>query len=239
LKKQGSIIDSYDFSVGDVDKDGYKVPVTFSVTPKESSTDTTAVLILSGEDIAMERIGTTYKATGNISIFDGLSATIILSENGTDRTEKLGDFGMLMEKFIPSYFVTFDGQSSYIKKNGEAAGTYERRGNITLEFHNAGNAYFKEAALVTEIDGIIADESAIADRQVLQVNKKFELSAGQTLVMYVRAVDSLGLVHKKVTTGFTLDAEGNPDDDEYWLWDNKETILDGDGNILHTSYDGY
>lgn len=239
LKKQGSIIDSYDFSVGDIDKERYEVPVTFSITPKESSAASSAKLILSGESISMERIGTTYKATGKISIFDGLTATIILSENGTDRTEKLGDFGMLMEKFIPSYFVSFDGTSGYSKKNGEAAGTYERRGNITLEFHNSGNAYFKEAVLVTEIDGIIVDEVPLADRQALQVNRKFELSAGQTLVMYVRAVDSIGLVHKRTTNQFSVDSEGNPDDAEYWNWDNKETILDEKGNILHTSENGY
>lgn len=239
LKKQGSIIDSYDFSVGDVDKDGYKVPVTFSVTPKESSTDTSAALIMSGESITMVRTGTTYKATGNISIFESLSAAIVLSDNGVDRTEKLGDFGMLMEKFIPSYFITFDGTSGYSKKNGEAAGTYERRGNITLEFHNPGNAAFKEAALITEIDGVVAAEEPMADRQAFQVNEKFELSAGQTLVMYVKAVDTLGLVHNKIVSKFVLDSEGNPDDEEYREWDNVETILDEDGNILHTSETGY
>lgn len=239
LKKQGSIIDSYDFSMGDVDKDGYKVPVTFSVTPKESSADTIAALILSGENIAMVRTGTTYKATGNISIFENLSAAIVLSDNGVDRTEKLGDFGMLMEKFIPSYFVTFDGTSGYSKKNGEAAGTYERRGNITLELHSSGNAAFKEAVMITEIDDVVVSEDPLADRQALQVNKKLDLSAGQTLVMYVSAVDSLGLVHKQIINEFSIDSEGNPDDDEYWNWNNKETILDEDGNILHTSEVGY
>lgn len=239
LKKQGSIIDSYDFSIGDVDKDGYKVPVTFSVTPKVSSADTTAALILSGESIAMVRTGTTYEATGNISIFESLSAAIVLSDGGVDRTEKLGDFGMLKDKFIPSYFLSFDGTSGYSKKNGEAAGTYERRGNITLELHSSGNAEFKEAVMITEIDGVVVSEDPLPYRQAFQVNKKFDISAGQTLVMYIRAVDHLGLVHKKIANKFSLDSEGNPDDDEYWNWDNVETILDEDGNILHTSYDGY
>ena len=239
MKKQASIIDAYDFSVGDVDKADYSVPVTFFVTPKVSSADTIARLILSGEDISMERTGTTYKATGSISIFDILSATVILSDNGVDRTEKLGEFGILMDKFIPSYFLTFDGYSGYTKKKGEAAGTYERRGTITLELHNSGNSAFREAIFTTEIDGVIVSEDPLIDRQAFQVDKKFDLSAGQTLVMYIKAVDSLGLVHKKIANRISIDSEGDPDDDEYGNWYNKETILDENGNILHTSEDGY
>jgi hypothetical protein len=240
MKKQASIIDTYDFTFGDVDKTNYAVSVTFIVTPKVSSADTMAKLVLPNEIIVMERAGTTYKASGSVSIFEALSATVILSDNGVDRTEKLGDFGLLMEKFIPSYFVTFDGYSGYNKKNGEAAGTYERKGNITLDLHNSGDAFFKEASFVTEIDGVAVSEDLLADyRQAFQVDEKFDLSAGQTLVMYIRAIDSLGLVHKRITNEFSIDSEGNPYDEENWNWNNKETILDEHGKILHTSTDGY
>ncbi|MBP1920205.1 hypothetical protein [Youngiibacter multivorans] len=239
MKKQASIIDTYDFTFGDVDKTNYAVPVTFIVTPKVSSADTMAKLVLPNETVTMERTGTTYKATSTVSIFEALSATVILSDNGVDKTEKLGEFGLLMEKFIPSYFVTFDGYSGYNKKNGEAAGTYERKGNITLDLHNSGDALFKKASLITEIDGVAVSEHPLADRQVFKVDEKFDLSAGQTIVMYVRAIDSLGLVHKRITNEFSIDSEGNPYDEENWNWNNKETILDENGKILHTSTDGH
>lgn len=239
LKRQASIIDSYDFTFGEVDKNSFEVPVTFTVTPKVSSQNTVAKLVLSGEDFIMERSGTTYSATGSISIFDELKASVIFSESGADSTEKLGEFGMLMEKFIPSFSVRFDGSSGYRKNNDEASGTYERKGTIALELYNFGSAAIIEAALIAEVDGVVVSEDDFSDSKALQVDRKYELKAGQTLVMYVKAVDSLGLTHIIRTNEISIGADGNQSGEEIWDWDNNKTLLDKDGKVVFTYDDRY
>jgi len=58
LKKQASLLDSYDVIFGDeLNTDNLTVPVNISVTPKENTENLTAVLLINDERNAMLKIG--------------------------------------------------------------------------------------------------------------------------------------------------------------------------------------
>lgn len=235
LKRQSSIIDSYEFSFGKADVDKLAVPLTFSVTPKETKANTQATLYVSGENVVMSRNGTTFTATLWANIFDPIDAKVILAEGGIERTEKLGVMGNPQTEILPTVYARFERQSGtlYSKSPNELQGEYYSKGNVSIEAKPVVNNTIEKARLLIDVNGkIVAEEPVNTGGQWTPIDHKFTLSAGDALTMTVIATDSLGLNHRTVIEKMTLNENAEPVHGEEWRWIGEVTITDKDGKVL-------
>jgi hypothetical protein len=235
LKRQASIIDTYDYSLGEADRTNLAVPITVRVTPKETRTDTAATLYLSGESVVMERNGTTFEGTLPVEIFDTIEAKVVFSDEGVDRSEKLDIWENLRERVLPSLYAQFEGESGYHQTAGNTKGTYTRKGNLNLDIKQAVRSEFRGIRLIMELDGkVVSDrsvENALGNR--VMVDEKVSLSPGQTSAMYLVAEDTLGLIHRLTIDEVVIGEEGEPIFGEYWGMNGEAVIMDKDGKILY------
>lgn len=235
LKRQSSIIDSYEFSFGKADVDKLAVPLTLSVTPKETKADTQATLYVSGENAVMSRNGTTFTATFWVNIFDPIEVKVILADSGIEKTEKLEIMNNLQTEMLPTVYARFERQSGtiYSKKPNELLGEYQSKGNLSIEAKPVVNNTIENARLVIDINGkVVAEEPVNTGNDWIAIDYKFTLSAGDELTMTVIATDSLGLNHRTVIEKMILNENAEPVHGEEWRWIGEVTITDKNGKVL-------
>lgn len=236
LKRQSSIIDSYEYSFGMPDKDKLTVPVTFTLSPKESRVDTSATLHVSGKSVTMSRNGTNFTGTLSVDLFDTMEAKVVIADNGLEKTEKLEVEGNLRHSLLPTIFAHFEGESGseYSTKPGDLTGEYHRKGNLSVDVKSSKENTIEKASLVIEIDGKVISEKPInIDGQCTDINEKVPLSAGQTLIMSVMATDNIDLIHKAIIDKFELDDNAVPVYGDEWMWMDDNIITDKNGKVLY------
>ena len=240
LKRQASIIDSFDYSLGKIDSDTLKVPITFKITPKETKSDTQATLYVAGESVAMSKDGTTYTATVGVDIFGPIEAKVVLADSGIEKTEKIDIAENLRGNLLPSVHARFerkDGGTVYSINANQSSGEYHATGYISLEVKPVPNNSIEKARLIIDVDGkVVVDEPVNTGGFWLEIDKKLTLSAGQTLTMSVIATDSLGLNYRTILEKMTLDEKAVPVHGEEWLWLGEVTIIDKEGKVLYAPY---
>ncbi|MEA1959821.1 MAG: hypothetical protein U9N81_00780 [Bacillota bacterium] len=238
LDRQASIIDSYDYSFGTPDNDKLTVPVTFTITPKETKEDTAVTLFISGDSIAMEKKGTSFTGTLPAGIFDNLEAKVILADGGIQKTETLEVRGTLRDRVLPTIQVRFEGGSSdgYQKNQRKLSGIFHRTGNLSLDIKPAvNNNKIEGARLVVEVDGKIVSEKRVDQigENWTEIDEETTLSAGQKYTMAVLATDSIGLVHKTIMDQWELDENAEPIHGDEWMWMDEVIITDKEGTVLY------
>lgn len=235
LKRQASIIDTYDYTLGEADRQNLAVPMTVRVTPKETRTDTAATLYLSGKSVVLERNGTTFEGTLSVDIFDTIEAKVVFADEGVERSEKLDIWENLRERVLPSLYAQFEGESGYHQTTGNTTGTYTRKGNLNLDLKESDKSEFREIRIVLELDGTVISDKPVENvlGQRVSVDEKVSLSPGQTSAMYLLAEDSLGLIHKLTIDEIKIDENGQPVFGEFWGQGGEAIIMDKAGNILY------
>jgi len=240
LKRQSSIIDSYEYSFGEVDRDNLTIPVTFNIVPKEIKEDTVATLHISDKSAVMSRNGPTFTATLPVYIFDQLNAMVVLADSGVEKTEKLEMWENLREKVLPVVNVMFkdSGGAHYSKIAGKLSGEFKKKGRISLEVKSVPNNNIEKARLIIDIDGKVVSEKPINTGGIwCDIDEKIVLSTGQELIMAVEATDSFGLIHKSIIYKFSLDEQANPIHGDEWAWLNNDIIImDKNGKVLYAPH---
>lgn len=241
LKRQSSIINSYEYSFGKVDSDKLTVPVTFEITPKETTGNTRATLYISDKSVDMSKNGTTFTGTVGVSIFDPIEAKVVLADSGIEKTEKLEIIQSLREIVLPTFHAQLERNSEtaiYSKNSKELSGEYLGKGNISVKVMPVENNTIEKALLVVDIDGKVVTEEPINTGGLwTEFDKKWTLSAGETLTMSVIATDSLGLNHKTIIERLTLDENATPvHEGEDWRWMGEVIITDQEGKVLYEPY---
>ncbi len=235
LSKQASMIDHFEYAFGEFDQSRMTLPVTFKVVPKEVTPDARMTLDVSGERIAMDRSGTTFTATLPVGIFTKFEASVILTDNGSDKSEKLAVSEHLRFRLLPTVFAHFEGDSvmNYTKSADSLSGAYHRSGKIALDVKPVENNTIEKARLVFEVDGEIIKEMPInTGGMSTEFDQRLSLAAGQHLVVSIEAIDSFGLIHRVIVEKFSLNgqAEHIPEDD--WMWMDEAIIKHPDGTVL-------
>ncbi|SHN88194.1 hypothetical protein [Desulfitobacterium chlororespirans] len=236
LKRQASIIDSYDYALGTFDRDNLTVPVTFNISPKETKADTLATVYVSGQSTEMTRSGTSFSATLPVNIFDTIDAKVVIADDGTERTEKLEVWEDLRARVLPAVQARFEGESGtiYRRSSAELSGEYSRKGNLSMEVTPVQNDTIEKARFVVDVDGRIVSEKALNSGGLgTEIDEKITLSAGQTLTLAALATDSFGLIHKVILDKFTLDEHAEPVRGDEWMWMGEVIIMDNEGKILY------
>lgn len=235
LKRQSSILDSYDYSLGAVAQNNLTIPVTFNISPKETKADTLATLYISGQSAGMDRSGTSFSATLPVNIFDTIDAKVVIADGGTERTEKLEAWEDLRTRVLPNVSARFERESGTIyRKTAAVSGEYRSKGNLSMEVTPVQNNTIEKARFVVDVDGRIVSEKPLNSGGLwTEIDEKITLSAGQTLTLSALATDSFGLIHKVILDRFTLDEHAEPVRGDEWMWMGEVIIMDDEGKILY------
>lgn len=246
LEKQVSLLDDYDYQIGDLDVATLSVPLNFTIFPKQLSESETAMLYVNGQEVMMGRQWSLFNGTVDVSLFDDLEARVVLSDMGVQRSETLRLVRPnLRERFLPVLFAHYQGRSSY--NDGE----YEMDGLVVLEGKGitVGGIFMEAIELLVSIDGQVIDRIApisinekynddIAEmREFLMqefiLENTYGLELGQILRFTVVAHDSLGLVHSIVVHEAHPDAAADTMVNvEEYMNHSREIITDKQGNVL-------
>ncbi len=232
LKKQASILDSYDVKIDDkLNPNNYTVPVTLTITPKEYSDKMTATLQLSNKNISMQKEGTSFVGTTDVYIFDDFRLKVILAQNGVQKTETIEEYSQLQYKYLLEIAGNFTHNESYISS------IYKYDGDIDLYFGNSQNNSPKKVSLVKYLNGTSVSEQEVEllDHRIIPVNDSIELNANDKFMLCVNVQDKYGINYKYVVMLYEIDSKGKsvnirPE------WSNGSIIEinDKNGNILYT-----
>ena len=230
LVEQESIVEHTEILYGTFDPKQLTIPVTYLVTPKELTPNTTVTLEIDGMAKTMERKGTTFSYTEDKGLFEAMNAPVIQIANGNlskvERSEGL-KVDYFTESFFPHLFIDFNYRST-----GDKAG-FGLTGTIFLNSKPSQllpeTVKFISANLV-----VMKNEVKVAEYPVdlLGNGKEFKeivlLEQGETVTWTLIAKDSLQLEHRFLLAEYTQGAEQsyNPNEDQ--------AIYDQNGKLLGT-----
>ncbi len=246
LEKQVSLLDDYDYQIGELDEATLSVPLNFTIFPKQLSESETAMLYVNEQEVLMERQWSLFNGTVDVSLFDALEARVVLSDMGVQRSETLKLVRPnLRERFLPVLYAHYQGRSSYNDSE------YAMDGSVVLE----GKGETPEGISMEAIELLVAIDGQVIERLApTAINEKYNddivemreflmqefilentysLEPGQTLRFTIVAHDSLGLVHSIVVHEVQPDEEGDAMVNvEEYLIHGREIITDSQGKVL-------
>lgn len=195
LKKQGSILDKYNISFGELNPDNFTVPVTLSIAPKEYSKGLIASLQLNDKSILMKNNETHFDVTVEAYIFDDFNLKVILENNGVKKVETLEEYTDFRKKYLLDISGGFAELSAYYTSK-----EYEYKGKIDLNFGNSQSSSVEKISIVNDVNGTIINERKIepSNSVSLDVKENIKLTAGEKLTIYAVVQDTHGLNYKYI-----------------------------------------
>lgn len=236
LKKQSSILDSYDLEFGEeLDPDNLTVPVKISITPKENSESTAASLLVNNKRYDMLKNGITYTASINAYVFDHFEMKVVLENEGIEKVETIDEYTDLQYKFMLDVSAHFAGSTKY------GSGKYQYNGDYIVNFSGNKNNRPEKISYVRYINGKFMEESLLylfSDTSqfndlILPLNGEVELSADDKIEIYIIVQDKYGLNYKYSVLADEIDnngklVSGRPE----WTNGSIVEIKDKNGKIL-------
>lgn len=205
LEQQASLIKNASYEFGDLNIEMLEIPITFFITPKTISENTSIFLDLNGDLIPLQKVGTTYSTTANFNIFSNVFPSIIIEDNGVKKLEDNLNLrvGEISSSIFPSGHPRFSGRSSY------GSNKYTMSGHIDFDEKPANaDISFVEINFVNKVDGEIINRKPIPISEgMIKIEEKIPLNVGQLLTSYVVAVDNLGFTHEYLVEHFLAGAE--------------------------------
>jgi len=235
LKKQASILDSYDVVFGDeLNTENLTVPVKISVTPKENTGNLTAELLINNERYSMNKNGITFNTQVNTHVFDPFKIMIVLNDNGTEKIETIDEYDDLQYKYLLDFFGHFAGNTQY------SSGKYQYDGDIIIDFFGPEVNNPEKISISKYINGTFIDEQEVDMRgsdtgmhSIHSVKGEAELSANDKIEICIIAEDKYGLNYKYIVLADEIDNEGklvtmHPE----WTNGSLVEIKDKNGKVL-------
>ena len=227
LNRKESLIEISTTEIGSVNRDNLTVPIIFTLTPKEVGKNTMVNLDFNGELLPMDRMGTSFTATVDRSIFSDALPIIVIDENGVNKTMDKKQIGIsdIKNEIFPYMFPRFLGQASY------SGDTYSRSGNLSVDIKESNKGIkFTKIRLVIKVDDKTVSEEIIPNDVFdsgYEINKKIPLGKGEVSTMIVIATDSIGLEHH-----YTIDTWTGGSDRQREPLFEEEYIYSPDGKLL-------
>lgn len=233
LKKQASILDSYDVTFGDKMTEELTVPVSISITPKENTENLTAELLINDERNPMTKTGTKFTASIDAHIFDPFQIKVVLNDKGIEKIETIDEYDDLKYKYLLEVQAHFLGSTTY------SSGKYKYEGDIVIHAYGCLNNSAEKVSILRYINGKISNEQELdmeGDDSVHTVKDEVGLSANDIIEIYVNVQDKYGINYKYIVMADKIDSEGNlvrraPE----WTNGSLMEIKDKNGKILFES----
>ena len=239
LRREAAIIENASVELESSTVDGQAIPLTYTLTPKVVSADTTVSLGFDGELFPMERDGTTFTVTVFRDIFGDSMPEIVIVDDGITKTthDSRLEIWSLKELLLPGILYTMlDGRSYH------ANGNYIREGKLRAYFEKPVwelGAEFVETRFIVEVDDEIISTKpfpieALSDG--FEIKESIPLREGQSCKMTLVATDSLGFEHHYLIdhtySGYVPTAE-------LPMWPFEEYIYSADGELLWSLEEEY
>ena len=206
LKKQASILDSFDITFGDKLTEDLTVPVSISVTPKENTDNLTAELLINDVRNPMTKTGTSFIASVDAYIFDPFQIKVVLNNNGTEKIETIDKYDDLRYKYMLDINANFIGSVKY------NSGKYEYDGDIVIHFFGPSESSLEKVSILRYLNGKILDEQEVdmhgSDSTMHSIKGDVELSANDRIEVYVNVQDNNGIIYKYIVKADEIDSEG-------------------------------
>jgi len=211
LEEEASKIHTSSVTVGALNTDTLKVPITFTVEPKTITKSLEVLLDFDGEIISLEQSGTQFFVTKDLGISETAFPKIILQDQGVKHLEEHRGLNVsrIKESIFPNIFAHFSGTTKY------SSGEYSEKGFIDIEYIGANeDNYFKEMKYVVKVDNEkinekmipIVDEKQNIDSISIEIDGEYSLEKGQTLTGNIVAIDALGFVHEYLVVHYVGDS---------------------------------
>ena len=236
LKKQASILDSYDAAFGDeLNEDDLTVPVNISVTPKENSESITASLLINNTRYKMLKNGTTFTASINAYVFDPFEIKVVLENNSIEKVETIEEYTDLQYKYMLDVSAHFSGSVKY------GSGKYQYNGDLLINTFGNKNNRPEKISFLRYINGKLIEENLLYlfsdtsqfDDLTLPLNGDIELSADEKIEMYIIVQDKYGLNYKYSVMADEIDSNGKRVSSRpEWTNGSMVEIKDKNGKIL-------
>ncbi|HKL43439.1 MAG TPA: hypothetical protein VJ962_12735 [Clostridia bacterium] len=211
LEEEASKIHTSSVTVGALNTDTLKVPITFTVEPKTITESLEVLLDFDGEIISLEQSGTQFFVTKDLGISETAFPKIILQDQGVKHLEEHRGLNVsrIKESIFPNIFAHFSGTTKY------SSGEYSEKGFIDIEYIGANeDNYFKEMKYVVKVDNkkinekmiSIVDEKQNINSISIEIDGEYSLEKGQTLTGNIVAIDALGFVHEYLVVHYVGDS---------------------------------
>jgi hypothetical protein len=206
LKKQGSILDKYNITFGELNPSNFTIPVTLSITPKEYSKGLTSSLHLNDNSVLMKNDGTSFVATVDAYVFDDFQLKVDLDKNGVKKIETIEEYYDLRNKYLLDITGRFSGESSY------SSNEYHYSGKIDLQIGSSQPISAEKVSIVNYVNGVIVSEQKIDPSNSISIDVKdnIKLAAGDKFTMYAMVQDIYGLNYKYVIDVYDMGSNKDP-----------------------------
>jgi hypothetical protein len=211
LEEEASKIHTSSVTVGSLNTDTLKVPITFTVEPKTITESLEVLLDFNGEIIPLEQSGTQFFVTKDLEISETAFPKIILQDEGVKYVEEHRGLNVsrIKESIFPNIFAHFSGTTKY------SSGEYHAKGFIDIEYRGVNEEnYFKEMKYVVKVDNEKMNEKMIPivdgkqniDPISIEIDDEYSLKKGQILTGNIVAKDVLGFVHAYLVVHYVGDS---------------------------------
>ncbi len=239
LEKEASNITSASYTLGTPNQEDNTMPVSFVVTPKAYSNDTSISVVIGGSTYTAEKgANGVFTASFDMSIFqEDQPVTILINDGEKTLTEESDIYlGSLYSRVLPQVTTSFSGEGSY------TFGKANISGNIFVHIIETEYSSPVSCRLITKINGtevqtqeldINTDNDNRPDIYVdYYVSQAHTMARGDNLQMYVLVTDSWGYTHQKpvYSTTFTNDNQSITE-----VFNDGIAIYDKEGNTVFHS----
>jgi len=206
LKKQASIIDSYDIAYGLFDSDDMTYAVSIDVTPKEFQSDTTAVVTLGDLQRDMHFSGASFSAALRAPITEGGNPTVTFHEDGGNRSETLESVISFKDHYLHQIKCGFSGEKSY---RGEQM-HYD--GYVFVASDLPGGSAVESGRIVAILNDQEIWEKAFTlapqDENTIECDASFAVGPGDVFALYVDIRDGNGILYRYPLDSTAVSADG-------------------------------
>lgn len=234
LRRQASIIASFDYSFGGFDPASLSVPLTLRFTPKEQKADTVVAFQVGESLVEAENQDGLFAATLPVSVFNSLEASVSVTTDGLQKREALPVYENPRDTFLLNIYGT--GLSG---ARGYSDGAYQWEGDFMYELSQNGSRASQavSAALVAEVDGREIWRQEVASDAAgssAEVNQSFAVGSGQELLVWFDVTDSLGLRYRSLVDVCRIDEAGQWDRRSPDLPIGRQDIYNADGELVYS-----
>ena len=232
--KQNSLLDSFEFILGDIDTENNSVNVTIIVTPKTYTDKTQILITFNDKTIELRK--------SDDGIFTGIFKADLFTEYDKDPIVTIGDgnvnqvetianneLGMIWQEYLPCAVETYN-ESEYNYNDSKL----EISGGISLNAY-LGLGSIEQADLVIKLnDKVFKDiditselKENLDSEYYIDLNEKISLKKKDTVSIYLIIKDSYGYtMTEKVSSS-------NDDENDALTDDTLCTITDKNGNVVY------
>lgn len=152
LEQQASLLTAEAWEYGNADYDAKTVELLCTITPREYTEETEAVIFIGDTAYAMTRRGADFTAAVDIPLCAGTnSCKVVFRDGNSCRTEALDWYLSPRYDYLPIVYAQFDGGSMGKVENDTYI--YSAKGVINIQVDGKGDYGFVSAVLVEELDG--------------------------------------------------------------------------------------